>query len=140
MLSSEIVKIVERNISIGDDVTYELICLILIREGHVRTHEEEDFIDLRVRGNVAKAVLYTMVRKRITTLVKQGKLVVDKDGKQVLVSLPENRILPQWTIMKEHMISMYPEWFNKREGGTNTGGGYSYLFRKFYDEVEDFLN
>ncbi len=141
MLSSELIRIVKRLIAKGEDPTYEMICMLwLLSNEPAGSPEWEDFSGLRNSGNVAKSLLYTKVRKRIATLVRQGVLQVDKDGKQAIVSMAENRILPMWEIMKEHMITEYPEWFNKREGGTNPGGGYSYLFRKFYDEVEDFLN
>ncbi len=140
MIKNEILEEVKRLIALGEDPTYLDIALMLSRSDVVSVKEHADFIDLYSAGKLSQSSLYTKVRKRIATLVKQGKLAIEKDGKRVIVTLPENRVLPEWDVIKAHMVDMYPEWFTKKEGGRNTGGGYSFLFKRFYDEVEDFLN
>lgn len=141
MKSSEIIRIVKREIAKGEDVTYfDIAHSLAVSSGGAGLNESADFIRLFLNGKVSKSSLYTKVRKRIATLVRQGHLEIEKDGKQVLVTLPYNRIIPAWDIIRNHMITEYPEWFSVRDGGTNKGGGYSYILRKFYEEVEDFLN
>ncbi len=140
MKTQEIHDLITTQHKLGNDVDYVLLCKLLIRKGSVPLLEEEDFIDLLTSQNVAKSRLYTMVRKRVSTLVRQGKIDKEKDGKQIILSPSTNKHIPEWDLILEHMVGEYPEWFNNRDGGTNTGGGYKWILQKFYTELEDFLN
>ncbi len=138
MNTKEIVHSVMRLNDQNDDATYYNICKHLITKRIIKADLEKDFIDLWDRGRVSQSKLYTNVRKRITTLVRQHKLHKDRTGKEVLISVNANP-MPDLDDVMVHMLKRYPNWFGANIGGTSKGSGYYWVIEKFYDQLLEYM-
>ncbi len=86
---------------------------------------------------------YEVVRKRITRLANVGLIIKDSDlGRGVILSTPKriNYKLPKYEEFIVWVKEEYPQWFSRKQGGTNKGGGYGWMFEKFYGIMNEYMN
>ncbi len=87
---------------------------------------------------------YEVIRKRVTRLCELGMLEkVSDGGRTFLIGIPEQEeySIPPFEKIIDWMIMdpEYKKFIPMLRGGTNTGGGYHYHFKKFYTAMQKYL-
>lgn len=100
------------------------------------------FIHERIRILYGEAK-YNTVKQTLHRLVKKGILIMDElPGEPNIYRIMPSTKLPgfdeffAWMLKDPSML----KHMSIRDGGTNTGGGYKYLFRKMYYSMDEMLN